>query len=122
VAVKSIRDILIADPSVVSIVGADDQARISPLMRPQDEALPSVVITEAVEALNTLTGTAGIDHCTYTVDSYATTYAGAHELAGVCRAAVEAAGGLMISEQDNFDASAELSGICSVTQDFSLWI
>ena len=120
--VKTVIDILMADSSVTQIIGSGDDAKITPIVRTQDAGLPAVAVTSvAVNPVNLLNGTSGMDENRVQVDSWASSYEGSRALAQACRAAIEASGSLMMSELDNFDASAELSGEYCVTQEFSVW-
>jgi head-tail adaptor len=122
-SVSALLNILNVDIAVTSFVGVGAEARITPIMRTQDQLLPAVTLSvAAVNPLYTLNGPAGMDENRFQVDSWAKTYAEASALAGACRDAIEASGFVMLSELDNFDASAELSGTYCVTQEYSLWI
>lgn len=122
-AVKTIIDILGADAGVTAIVGTGDDARIVPLTRPQDVAVPAITVSGiSLTPTNYLGGDANLDENRVQVDCWADDYSGARALAAACRAAITATGILMLSDLDNFDASAELSGIYRVTQEYSLWL
>lgn len=122
-SISAVLDVLTADPAVTAIVGAGDDARISPIQRDQDQTVPALTITNvATTGLYTLNGPDGISQNVFQVDSWASTYEAASELALACRTALDAAGFVMNSQIDNFDSSAELSGIYSVTQEFSVWL
>lgn len=118
-AVQTVFDILSADSTVSSIV----TDRITPLIRVQDLPLPAVTLSRvSVVPINLMDRPDGTDDNRVQVDSWDQTYAGVRALASACRSALERAGYPMMSEMDNFDASAELSGYYRVTQEFSMWL
>jgi hypothetical protein len=118
-AVKDVFALLAADDTVTSIV---DPSRISPVIRAQDQQLPAVTVARgSLVALYDLSGPAGIAQNTLSVQCWAYTYAEMAALADAVRAVLESAGYILASLQDNFDSSAELSGVYSVTQEFSIW-
>jgi hypothetical protein len=113
----SIRTLLAAAPAVTAIC-AD---RIEILTRPQAIGVPavclSIVSTTPVNGLETWNG---LDGSLVQIDCYALTYADARALAAACRTAMETEHELE-TEFDNFDESAELSGLARVTQQYSVW-
>jgi hypothetical protein len=117
--IQTLRDILMADPAVVTLV----VDRITPLVRTQDIGVPAVtlqLITGAPE--NHLQGDSGLQYNRVQLDAWAETYDGAEILAKLCRTAIVAGGFICDRELDNFDDTAQLSGLFSKTQEYSVWI
>jgi hypothetical protein len=93
--------------------------RVSPLIRAQDEVLPCVTLSlVAVAPMNHINGAPTLDQNRVQLDSWALTYGEARSVADACRAALEAAGLVMESEFDSFEADVDEY---RVTQDFYLW-
>jgi hypothetical protein len=114
----TVRTVLASAPAVAAICGD----RVEILTKPQAITVPnvclSVVSTTPINGLETWNG---LDGNLVQVDCYAATYTEARTLAAACRAAMEAADNSLESEFDNFDESAELSGLARVTQQYSVW-
>jgi hypothetical protein len=113
--IEEVRDILVADAGVTALVGA----RISPVLRAQNETLPCITLTVvSVVPANHLNGAPSLDANRVQVDSYATTYDGVRSLAAAVRAALEAADLVMEGEFDGFEPDVDEY---RVTQDFYYW-
>ena len=114
-AVKTVRDILVAASPVTALVGQ----RISPVIAAQDTALPHVVLTRvSLAPVNHIHGPPTLDQNRVQLDAFANTYAEARAVADACRDALEAGGVTMESEFDNFEPDvAEYR----ITQDFLVW-
>ena len=114
-AVKAIRDILMASPPVVSLVGA----RVSPVLFAQNTALPCVVLTRvSCTPANHLHGRPTMDENHVQLDVFAETYDMARQVADACRDALEAQDVTMESETDSFEADVTEY---RVTQEFLIW-
>jgi hypothetical protein len=114
-AVKTVRDILVADSAVTSLVGQ----RISPVLTAQDTTLPYVILTRvSLAPMNNITDPPSLDSNRVQVDSFSETYAQARQVADACRAALEASNVTMESEFDNFEPDVSEY---RVTQDFLVW-
>jgi hypothetical protein len=114
-AVKTVRDILVADVSVTALVGQ----RISPTTRAQDTTLPCVVLSLiSVVPTNHLNGAPTLDANRVQLDVFAETYASARAVADACRASLETAGVAMDNEIDDFEPDVSEHRI---TQDFMVW-
>lgn len=114
---KVIRDILVADAAVTALVAQ----RISPLIKEQGVTPPAVTIRRSsLEPTNHLRGDGDLDRNTVTVDSWATTYAQAREVADACRAALIAQRIQMVSELDNFEPGVD-PGLYNVSQQYLVW-
>jgi hypothetical protein len=116
-SIEVVRAILVDDAAVSALV-AD---RVSPLER-KELNYPAIVLTGSSAPANTLTGWGGRDHVTVTVAYWDRTYTGAHDVANTGRAALEAAGLLVQSEQDEFVPFAALAGLACVEQVLSFWV
>jgi len=116
-SVKTIRDVLANVPAITSLVGT----RIEPNERKDANAYPAIVLEVQSTPLNTLGGYAGTDKVSATVHYWDSTYNGAHTLAALGRAALEAAGYVLDSDSDNFDQDAGLVGKTCVTQTLTYW-
>jgi hypothetical protein len=115
VTIETVRDLLVAETDVTDLTGL----RISPLVRAQNETLPCVTLSlVAVAPMNHINGAPTLDQNRVQVDSWATTYSEARSVADACRAALEAAGLVMESEFDSFEADVDEY---RVTQDFYIW-
>jgi len=96
--------------------------RIEILTRPQAIDVPAVCLTKVATApIYGLEAWNGLDENQVQVDCYAQTATDARALADACRAAMEAADHELVSDFDNFDDSAELSGLARVTQQYAVW-
>ena len=115
-AVKTVIDILLADATVSGFVGT----RISPLTRAQDLALSAITVQRiSTVPQNHLRGFGNLDGNRVQVDCWASTYAGARDLAEACRTAINAAGHLCLSEVDDFEIETRTyRGI----QDYRVWL
>jgi hypothetical protein len=114
---STVRTVLAAAAPVAAICGD----RIEILTKPQAIGSPAVCLSVAsTTPVNGLETWNGLDGNLIQVDSYAATYTEAKALAAACRAALEVDHELE-SEFDNFDDSAELSGLARVTQQYSVW-
>lgn len=114
-AVKTVRDVLVAAPAVTSLVGQ----RISPVQRAQGATLPCIVLTRvAVTPQNALDGFADLDGNRVQADVWASTYAEARQVADAARAALQAAGYTLQLEVDDFDSEVREY---RVIQDWSIW-
>jgi len=115
-SIETVRDILVADPAVLALV----EARISPYVRAQDEALPAVVIEiSSVTPFSNLASPPSLDLVTATVTAWAATYDEAVELSAACRSALEAAGLSLNSQSERFEPSVEEY---LVAMDFTLFV
>ena len=113
--IQTIVGYLTAAPAVYSLVNE----RVSPLIRAQNEALPCVTLSlVSVTPMNHIAGAPTLDQNRVQVDSWASSYAEVRSVADACRAALEAAGLVMESEIDGFEADADEY---RVTQDFYIW-
>jgi hypothetical protein len=114
-AIETVRDILIAAGGVTALVGQ----RISPVTRDQAETTPCVTL-ELISLVpqNHLAGAPTLDANSVQLDAWATTYAGAQEVADACRVALEAAGLVMVSASGGYDVDADEY---RVTQEYSVW-
>lgn len=113
----TVRTVLAAAAPVTAIC-AD---RIELLTKPQAIDTPAVCLSIAsTTPVNGLETWNSLDGNLVQVDSYASTYTEAKALAAACRAALEVDHECE-SEFDNFDESAELSGLARVTQQYSVW-
>jgi hypothetical protein len=109
---------LLADTSAVTDICGN---RIEILTRPQAIGIPAVCLSVAsTTPVNGLEAWNGLDGNVVQLDCYASTYTDAKNLASACRTAMEAEHELE-TEFDNFDESAELSGLARVTQQYSVW-
>jgi hypothetical protein len=116
--VKTVTDLLIAAPTVNVIVGD----RVTPLNRTMNFPLPAVTVQLITTTpTNTLLGDQGFDRERIQIDSWAVTYKGAHDLADAIRRVMTAQGYLLGLQLDNFDDSAQLSGVYQVTQEYDVW-
>jgi hypothetical protein len=114
---KIVRDILIADPTVSGLVGQ----KISPLIMSQGISPPAITTKRVdLSPQNALSGHAGLDENEIDVESWATTYVEARQIADAVRAAIQRAGILMIGEFDNYEQLVD-PGLYSVTQKYSVW-
>ena len=114
-ALKTVRDVLVADGSVTALVGQ----RVSPVTRAQDTTLPCVVLTlVGLAPMNHLNGAPNLDANRVQVDVFAETYTSARAVADACRTSLETAGHKMESEYDNFEPDVSEHRI---TQDFLVW-
>jgi hypothetical protein len=111
-SVKTIRDVLAAVPAITALT----QTRIEPNERKDANVYPAIVLKAESEPINHLTGWAGSDRVTVTINYWASSYEGAHSLADLGRAALEAAGYILTTELDDFDEDAGLTGKSCVTQ------
>lgn len=113
-AVKTVRDILMADATVTSLV-AD---RISPLVMSQEITYPAITLERFdLQPSNALGGDAALDKNIVEVDTFAETYALAREIADAVRAALAAAAVQLVREQDHFE-STPLPGAYRIEQQF----
>ena len=95
--------------------------RVYPLVMPQKGTLPAIVYARiANNAQNVLEGGASIDQIRFQVDTYATTFAAARQLAAQVRSAMEGAGykATLQTEQDFFEAEVNYY---RVSQDYYVW-
>ena len=115
-SIEAVALALNTDPTVALLT----QGRISPLERKEFD-YPAVVLVGTSEPLNNFIGSSGIDHHMISVAYWDLTYEGAHALAAAGRTALEAAGCLIIDQQDSFADAASLAGAVCVTQSVSLW-
>jgi hypothetical protein len=114
-AIQTVRNILLAAGGVTALVGQ----RISPVTRDQSETLPAVTLDHiSLVPQNHLNGAPTLDENLVQLDAWATTYAGAQQVADACRDALEAAGIVMTSASGGFDAEADEY---RVTQEYSVW-
>lgn len=114
-ALKQVRDLLVADSAVVALVSQ----RISPLVRSQNEPLPSITLSlVSVVPMNHVAGAPTLDQARVQIDSWGTSYAEVRSVADAVRAALEAAGLVMESEFDGFEPDVDEY---RVTQDFYIW-
>lgn len=117
-AVKTVRDVLIADAAFSALVPA---ARVTPLVRPQDVIVPATTLQRiTLSPSNHLAGDGAADQNRVQVDHYAETYAAARAMADAARAALVAAGHLLQLEFDNYE-SATAPELFRVTQEFQVW-
>lgn len=109
---------LLAGTSAVTAICAD---RIEMLTLPQGISIPAVCLSIAsTTPVNGLETWNGLDGNLVQLDCYGATYTDARALAEACRMAMETDHELE-TEFDNFDESAELSGLARVTQQYSVW-
>jgi hypothetical protein len=114
---KIVRDILLADTTVTGLVGT----KISPLIMSQGVTSPSITTRRTdLTPQNALSGHAGLDENQVDVESWATTYLLARQIADAARNALQSAGILMLSEFDNYEQLVD-PGLYSVTQKYSVW-
>lgn len=115
-AVKTIRDALVADAGVTALVGA----RISPLIKAQAITLPAITLQRSgTTPQNHLRGHAGVDDNRVQLDAWASTYDLARQVAAAARAALQAAGHFCESElPDDYDPETETY---RVIQEWSVW-
>lgn len=114
-AVKVVRDVLVADSGVTALVGT----RISPSPLVQDVTMPSVGLQRIAHVpQNTLRTDGNLDANRVQLDAWATTYAQSRDVATACRAALQTAGHQLELESDDFDPEAKLY---RVIQDWSIW-
>lgn len=116
-AIETVRNILLAAPSVTALVGQ----RISPLLRTQAETVPCVVLTRAgLDPFNCLSEPPTLNLNRVQLSAWAVTYDGARALADACRTALEAAGIVMESETDAEGYAPDVNEY-RVTQNFIVW-
>lgn len=114
-AIETARTILTNAAGVTALVGL----RVSPLIRSQDESLPCVVLTlTSVSPMNHLDGPATLEANRLIVDSFATTYDAALEVADACRTALEAADVIYQNQSDVFEPGVSEY---RVSREFLLW-
>lgn len=114
-AVKVVRDVLVADAGVTALVST----RISPSPLVQDITLPAVGLQRISHVpQNTLRMDGDLDANRVQLDAWATTYAQSRDVAAACRAALQTAGHQLELESDDYDPEAKLY---RVIQDWSIW-
>lgn len=127
-----VRNALVADPAVASLVGD----RVYPVIAPATAALPLVTWRRSsIQRQQTLSGPAGFPTVLLVVDMYATTYEAVRELADRCRRCLDGYGTAdtesvivnnvsLENESDGFVqlAGGEVPPVYSVSQTYSiLW-
>jgi hypothetical protein len=115
-SLETIRDLLVADAAVTALVGA----RVSPLVRAQDETSPAVtlIITDVTPMAN-LASPPTLELRLVEVNSWATTYDEAIDVSNACRAALEAAGLNLQGQSERYEPSVEEY---LVTQTFTYFV
>ena len=114
-AVKIVRDVLVASAGVTALVGQ----RVSPMLKAQDIALPAIVLQRiSVTPQNHLQGFGNLDGNRVQLDSWATTYIVARQVADAARTALQAAGYVLGLESDDYDSATQTY---RVIQDWSIW-
>lgn len=117
-AVKTVRDVLVAAGAVTTLVPA---SRITPLVRPQAISVPAITLQRiSLTPNNHLRGDAGLDANRVQLDAYAETYAAARAVADACRAALVAAGHLLQTEFDSHEPETD-PDLYRVTQEYNVW-
>lgn len=115
-ALKTVRDILVAASGVTSLVSQ----RVSYEIRQQDTVLPAVtLLLVSTVPMNHMRGQPTLDSNRVQVDCWAETKTAVWQLADACRAAMEAANCVMLSGSDGEYEPDVLA--YRVTQDFSVW-
>lgn len=99
-ALKYVRDTLIADPAVSAIVGS----RIFPVLLPEG-TVPPMISLHRISATpeNSLTGFAGLDVTVVAIDCWAANYQGLLALRDAVRTRMQAAGWIMATEVEEYD-------------------
>lgn len=125
-----LRSALVGNTSVTSIVAS----RIYPVLAPAQAQLPFVTWRRSgIQRSQTLGGPMGMPRVSVQLDSYATTYEGARDLADRVRLVLDGYSGTVDNtqvnhvsleqEQDDFVtlAGSELPPVYSVQQTFDVW-
>lgn len=95
--------------------------RVFPLLRGEGTALPAVVYSRVGNApVTSLQGSSGLDQVRIQIDCYATTYAGAKNLAASIRPLLENADFKALMQTD-FDFYEPDTKVFRVTQDYYCW-
>jgi hypothetical protein len=102
--ISTVRDILVADGTVAGLVGA----RVSPLVRSQDEPVPAITLALlAVNPFTTLDDPPNLDSNIVQVNCWAATYDAAQTLSAACRAALETAGLSMRGQSERYEPAVD---------------
>jgi uncharacterized protein DUF3168 len=121
----ALRSFLLADAALAAVVGA----RIHPVVLPQGESRPSIVLTE-ISGMGDhhAQGPSGLARNRYQIDGYAQTADGADSIARLVQArldgfkgmmgAVKIQGALFDTWRDDYDSEAELFRVSS---DYVIW-
>jgi hypothetical protein len=110
--------ILQAASSVTALVGN----RISPPPRPQDAPLPAITLLRiAVLPANNLGGNGNLDQSRLQIDCWGATATDVAAVASAVRAAIEAAGILMLSQLPDGFQEAPNPGVQQIIQEYSVW-
>jgi hypothetical protein len=117
-SLKIVHQVLTADPTVTAAIGE----RISPVQSQMNEPFPRIVIsTHSVSPHNTLAGSGALDRCEVLVDCWASDYGTAKGIADAARAALLAAGHLLVGgSEDKFEFATDTSAF-SVSYIFQVW-
>jgi len=101
---ETIRGFLVGDSTVAGIVGA----RVSPLVRAQDEAVPAVVLVLlAVQPFTTLVDPPDLNSNVVQVNCWASTHDAAQTLSSACRDALETAGLVMRGQAERYEPTVD---------------
>lgn len=129
---QAVRDALVSDPSVASLVGD----RVYPVIAPASASLPLITWRRsAIQRVQTLSGPGGFPTVILAVDIYAVTYEAVRELADRCRRCLDGYGTAdtqsvvvnNVSLENESDGFVQLAGgdvppVYSVSQTYSvLW-
>lgn len=99
-AIKTIRDLLIADPIVNGIVGND----VYPLLNPEDSTLPSITLQRLqTDPENVLKGAAPLNANHVIASIWCAKYQDALTLRDAARAVLETNGLLLEQETEDYD-------------------
>lgn len=117
-AVQQVIAVLNAAAPVSALVGT----RISPLIRPQNAALPCITVQRiSLVPSNTLQGNGGLDIARVQVDSWGATYTDARGVATAARAAMDAVPINMDSELDAAFIEEPPNGVYRIIQEYTVF-
>lgn len=96
--------------------------RISPPPRPQDAPLPAITLMRiAVLPANNLGGNGNLDQTRLQIDCWGATATDVAGVASAVRAAMDAAGILMMNQPTDLFQEAPNPGVHQIIQEYSVW-
>lgn len=114
-ALKYVRDLLVATPAVSAIVGK----KVYPVLVPEDAAPPYVSLARiSTTPVNHLRGFGSLDQHTVDVGCYSTSYADLLVLRDAVRTCLQAAGSIMETELEDYDSMVR---VYHVSQHWQIW-
>lgn len=115
-AIKTVRDVLVAASAVTALVPA---ARITPLIRPQSIVVPAITLQRiSTVPQNHLRGDGDLDDNSVQLDVWADSYLSARSIADACRTALAALA--MTFENDGYEPETAPE-LYRVTQTYQVW-